>query len=77
MLDFCLKSKIFLLNSDFVTLKVYNILGREIQILINKFQEADTYSVEFDARELSSGIYFYKLQVGSDFLETKKMLLIR
>lgn len=66
-----------ILNSDFVTLKIYDILGREIQTLVNEFQKADTYSVNFDASKLSSGIYFYRLQVGDDFVETKKMLLMR
>jgi hypothetical protein len=64
-------------NSDFVVLKIYDVLGREIQTPVSEFQKTGTYSVRFDARELSSGIYFYKLQVGTDFLETKKMLLVR
>ena len=66
-----------ILNSGFITLKVYNIFGGEIQTLVSAFQEADTYSVNFDASKLSSGIYFYRLQVGSDFVETRKMLLMR
>jgi len=53
------------------------MLGREIQTLVNVFQQADSYSVNFDASELSSGIYFYKLQVGSDFVATKKMMFLR
>ena len=61
----------------FVTLTIYDILGREIQTLVSEFQQAKTYSVDFDASELSSGIYFYKLQVGNSFAETKKMLLMK
>ena len=64
-------------NPGFVTLIIYDILGREIQKLVNEFQKANTYSVDFDAIELSSGIYFYKLQVGNSFVDTKKMLLMR
>ena len=64
-------------KSDIVNLNVYDILGREIQIIVNKLQKANTYSVNFDASNLSSGIYFYRLQVGNDFKETKKMLLLR
>ena len=64
-------------NSEFVTLKVYDMLGSEIQTLVSEFQKADTYSVNFGASKLSSGIYFYRLQVGSEFLETKKMLYLR
>ena len=63
-------------RSGFVTLTVYDILGREIQTLVSEFQKANTYSVNFDASKLSSGLYFYKLQLGN-FVETKKMLLLR
>ena len=64
-------------NSDFVTLKIYDSIGREIQTLVSQDQVADTYTISFNASELSSGIYFYKLNVGKDFVETRKMLLIR
>ena len=64
-------------GSDFVTLKIYDILGREIQMLMMEFQKANTYSANFDANRLSSGVYFYKLQVGNDFVETKKMLFMK
>ena len=63
-------------KSDFVTLKIYDMLGREIQTLVSEFQKVDTYPINFDASKLSSGIYFYQLQVG-DFVETKKMLFLR
>jgi len=63
-----------------VILKVYNILGKEVATLVNKEQSAGSYEVEFnasaDGKELSSGVYFYKLQSGR-FSETKKMLLLR
>jgi len=64
-------------HSGFVTLEIYDLLGREIQILANGFQKAGAYSVRFDAGNLSSGIYFYQLRVGSKFTDAKKMLLIR
>ena len=64
-------------NASFVTLKIYDILGREIQILVNEFQYYDSYSVTFNASNLSSGIYFYKLRAGKHLVATKKMLLIR
>ncbi|MFX0207061.1 MAG: T9SS type A sorting domain-containing protein [Candidatus Hodarchaeota archaeon] len=66
-----------ILNSSLVTLKIYDIQGREIQTLVNEFQQANSYSVDFNASKLSSGIYFYSLQVGDDFLDTKKMLLMK
>jgi hypothetical protein len=63
-------------QSQFVTLKVYDVLGNEVAILVNKEQEAGTYEVEFDASSLSSGTYFYKLQAGS-FVDTRKMILLK
>jgi len=63
-------------RSNFVTLKVYDILGREIQILVSEFQKASIYFVNFDGSKLPNGIYFYRLQVRND-VETKKMLLIQ
>jgi hypothetical protein len=64
-------------KSDFISLKIYSTLGQEIQTLVNEFQGAGNYSVNFDAQNLSSGIYFYKLKVGSDYIQTKKMVLMR
>jgi uncharacterized Ntn-hydrolase superfamily protein len=60
----------------FVTLKVYDLLGREVAVLFSEEKPAGTYEVEFDATLLPSGVYFYKLQAGS-FIETKKMILLR
>ena len=63
-------------NPGFVTLKVYDLLGREVQTLVNEFQSAKTYSISFDASDLSSGVYLYKLRAG-DFLDSRKMILIK
>lgn len=60
----------------FVTLKVYDVLGKEIVTLVNNELEAGSYSVNFDASHLSSGVYFYTLKVGS-FIQTNKMLLMK
>jgi hypothetical protein len=64
-------------KSDFVILKIYDMRGREVQTLVDKVQKANIYTVKFDASTLSSGVYFYRLQIGEDFIDTKKMLLIR
>jgi len=64
-------------NSDFVTLTIYDILGKEVYTLVNRYQEANNYLINFDASTLSSGVYFYRLKVGNDFVQTKKMLLMR
>ena len=61
---------------DFASLKVYDLLGNEIQTLVNELVNAGAYSVTFDARKFSSGLYSYKLEAG-EFVKTKKMLLIR
>ena len=64
-------------KSGAVNLTIYDMLGREIRSIVNEFQNAGTYAVNFNPNEHSSGIYFYKLQVGSDFVETKKMMFLR
>ncbi len=67
----------FSLPTDgFTMLKVYDILGREIVTLINEEKSAGTYSVNFDASNLASGIYFYSIIAGK-FSETKKMVLAK
>ncbi len=63
-------------HRQFVSLKVYDVLGNEVAILVNEEKPAGSYEVKFDGTELTSGIYFYRLQAGS-FVETKKMVLLR
>lgn len=63
-------------NKSQVTLKVYDILGRLVETLINSNQDAGYYSLSFDASNLTSGIYFYTLSAGN-FVETKKMILMK
>ena len=63
-------------SPQFVSLKVYDVLGNEIATLVNEEKAAGTYEVDFYGTVLPSGIYFYKLQAGS-FAETKKMVLLR
>jgi len=63
-------------NKQFVSLKVYDVLGNEIATLINEEKPAGIYEFEFDASELSSGIYYYRLAAGS-FIDTKKMILLK
>jgi hypothetical protein len=65
-----------------VSIKVYDVLGREVATLVDEYKQAGSYNVTFNARhlersrEIQSGVYFYRLQTGS-FSETKKMLLIK
>ncbi len=61
---------------EFVTLKIYDVLGNEIAILVNEEKSVGSYEVEFYGVGVVSGIYFYRLQAGS-FVETKKMVLMK
>ena len=61
---------------SFVTLKVYDVLGREIETLVDEEKPAGSYQVEWSTNNLSSGVYFYTIN-ATGFIETKKMLLIR
>ncbi|MBE7475906.1 MAG: T9SS type A sorting domain-containing protein [Ignavibacteriota bacterium] len=63
-------------NGDNVSLKIFDILGREVEVLVDEYKNAGTYSVEFNASRFASGVYFYQLQSGR-FIETKKMILLR
>lgn len=60
----------------FVTLKVYNAIGKEVAVLVNEEQESGNYKVSFDSKNLASGIYFYRLESGS-FSQTKKLTLVK
>ena len=63
-------------NNEFVTLKVYNILGSEVATLVNENLSAGSYRFNFDAADLASGIYLYELKAGT-FKEIKKMNLLK
>lgn len=63
-------------HSSFVTLKIFDMLGREIKTLVNGYKANGKYSVSFDASSLSSGVYFYEIESG-DFSSIKKMILLK
>jgi len=63
-------------EAGLVTMKVYNLLGQEVAILVNEEQAVGVYEVTFDATQLPSGIYFYSINAG-DFVATKKMILLK
>jgi len=60
----------------FVKLTVYDMLGKEVKILVNEEKDPGSYEIKFDVQELSSGIYFYRLESGS-FSQTKNLILIK
>ena len=61
---------------SFVKLTIYNTLGQEVEVLVNEEKQAGTHRIQFNASNLPSGIYFYRLET-SKFVETKKMILIK
>ena len=63
-------------SNEYVLLKVYDLLGNEVNTLVNERQSAGNYEVNFDASNLASGIYFYRIQSGS-FIQTKKLMLLK
>jgi GH25 family lysozyme M1 (1,4-beta-N-acetylmuramidase) len=63
-------------KSSYVTLKVYDVLGREVTTLVNENKPSGNYSIKFDGSKLTSGVYFYRMESGS-FSQTKKLLLLK
>ncbi|MEO8446577.1 MAG: T9SS type A sorting domain-containing protein [bacterium] len=63
-------------EDNFVTIKVYDILGKEIFTLLNDFRNAGRYSINFNGSNFASGIYYYKIKAGS-FTQVRKMILIK
>ncbi|MFZ4590713.1 MAG: T9SS type A sorting domain-containing protein [Ignavibacteria bacterium] len=63
-------------KTGLVTMKIYDVTGREIQTLVNDVKQAGNYTVDFNGANLSSGVYFYKIQSG-DFISVKRMVLIK
>jgi hypothetical protein len=63
--------------ASFVTLTVYDVLGKEIRTLVNEKQSQGSYTVNFDATGLASGVYYYRLSAGDRVVETKKMVVMR
>ena len=63
-------------SNEYVTLKVYDILGNEVGVLVNEQKEIGNYSVKFDASNLTSGVYIYRIK-ARNFIESRKMVLIK
>ena len=59
-----------------VTIKIYDVMGREVETLVNENKEPGNYEVNFNAQNLASGIYFYKMNAG-DFTSIKKLTLLK
>lgn len=65
-----------IIKTDFIDLRVYNILGKEVALLVKEEKLPGLYSIEFNARGLPSGVYFYELRIGGQ-RQTRKMILFR
>lgn len=63
-------------KNEFVSIKVFDILGKEIATLVNEYKQAGTYLVDFKAASLTSGVYFYRMQAGA-FTDIKRMTLLK
>jgi len=63
-------------SSSFVQILIFDVLGREVSTLLNEEKSAGNYKVNFNASELTSGVYFYRIQTG-DFIQTRKMILLK
>ena len=61
---------------NLVTIKVYDVIGNEVAILVDEYRQAGSYEVEWDASGLPSGVYFYQLKAG-EFVQTMKMILMK
>jgi hypothetical protein len=63
-------------GTEFVTVRIFNLLGQQVETLVNQQQTAGEYTIHYDASRLSSGLYFYQLHAGN-FTEVRKMLLLK
>ncbi len=59
-----------------VTMKIYNTQGQEVDKIFNEYMNAGTFQIKWDAVQFPAGVYYYKIQAG-EFIETKKMLLVK
>jgi hypothetical protein len=63
-------------GGNLVTLKVYDVKGREVQTLVNDRLQPGTYEASFDGSALNSGVYFFKL-ITNEFIDSKRMILLK
>jgi len=63
-------------KSSLVTLTVYDLLGREVSVLVNERRDAGVHEVKFEGSSLASGVYFYRLQAG-DFVQSRKLMILK
>jgi hypothetical protein len=64
-----------LTKSSHIALRVYNLAGQEVATLVDEFQTAGVHEITWQPKGLPSGLYFYKIQAGQHFSETRKLIL--
>ena len=67
----------YLLQSDFVEIALFDVTGRKLEMLVSENQSTGNHHIQFNAQNLSSGVYFYQLKTGNGFIEMRKMVLMR
>jgi hypothetical protein len=70
------KIQFTIVNRQSTIVRVYDVLGRDIATLVNEVKERGTYTIQWDASGVSSGVYFYRIKAG-DFVQTKRMMVVR
>ncbi len=70
------KIKFSIKTNNWVKISIYDLLGRQVSMLVNQFKEKGEYDIEFDGSNLASGIYFYRIEAGN-FVQSKKMVLVK
>ena len=63
-------------EANYVSIKVYNLIGKEVAVLVDEQKQAGKYKLQFDGSGIPSGVYFYRIQAGS-YSETKRMILLK
>ncbi len=66
-----------LMKRNYITLKVYDQLGNEVEVLANSLLPEGYYEYSFNSKNYSSGVYFYRLKVGNEYSDSKKMILLK
>ncbi len=66
-----------ILKSEFVTLKIYNLLGQEVATMVSDKLTPGNYKYTWDASDFASGVYYYRLETNNGFVQTRKLILIK
>jgi len=68
--------KFALPKAGFVSIKIYDVVGRMVKELVSEFKEVGNYNITFDGSQFASGVYFYRIE-ANNFIDTKRMVLVK